>query len=127
MHPRIQTRGNLVNWDNSSWILDEGTEWIEKSVDDVCLLPKPKDVVFPEDRTNEEMHLLCKKLRGHMSVTDNQAKQDALAKEYQRMLPEKYDEGWKGKFMAPVRVPWHLVYRTINFSLSFSYVLGRFQ
>ena len=77
-------------------------EWIEKSVEDVCLLPKPKDVVFPEDRTNEEMHLLCKKLRGHMSVTDSQAKQDVLAKEYQRMLPEKYDEGWKGKFKAPV-------------------------
>ena len=67
-------------------------EWIEKSVDDVCLLPKPKDVVFPEDRTNEEMHLLCKKLRGHMSVTDSQAKQDALVREYKRAIPGTFTD-----------------------------------
>ena len=70
-------------------------------MEDVCLLPQPKDIVFPEDRTNQEMHLLCNKLRGHMSASDSQAKQDALAVEYKRMMPEKYKEGWKGKLNQP--------------------------
>ena len=61
-------------------------EWIEKGVEEVCLLPKPKDVLFPEYRTNENLHLLCNKLGGHITVTDSQLKQDHLVDEFRRLL-----------------------------------------
>ena len=62
-------------------------EWIEKGVEEVCLLPKPKDVLFPEYRTNENLHLLCNKLGGHITVVDSQSKQDYLVEEFQRLMP----------------------------------------
>ena len=92
------TKGNLVNWDDSIWHLDEGIEWIEKTREDVCLLPKPKDIVFPESRTFTDSNLLCSKLKGHMSVTDSVAKQDAMGKEFMRVIEHDYEsQGWRGK------------------------------
>ena len=56
-------KGNLVNWEDSSWDLDEGMEWIEMPAEEVCILPRPRDIIFPEYRTYEDMLLLCNKLR----------------------------------------------------------------
>ena len=81
------TKGNLVNWDDSSWRLDPGMEWIEKGVEEVCLLPKLKDVLFPEYRTNENLHLLCNKLGGQITVVDSQSKQNYLVEEFRRLMP----------------------------------------
>ena len=90
--------GNLVNWDNSIWHLDEGIEWIERTREDVCLLPKPRDIIFPESRTFTDSSLFCTKLKGHMSVTDSPAKQAALAKEFMRVIEHDYElKGWTGK------------------------------
>ena len=56
------SRGNLIDWDDSPWILDPGMEWIELDKEEVCELPRPKDILFPEYRTNADTHLLCNKL-----------------------------------------------------------------
>ena len=61
-------------------------------MDEVCLLPKPKDTIFPERLTNEDSHLLCNKLKGKMTVVDSQDKQDALIKEYKRAVPGTFSE-----------------------------------
>ena len=89
---RSLAKGNLINWDTARWHIDEGMEWVEKSMDEVCLLPKPKDTIFPELRTNEDSHLLCNKLKGEMTVTDSQAKQNALVREYQRAIPGTFSD-----------------------------------
>ena len=92
------TKGNLVNWDDSTWHLDDGIEWIERTRDDVCLLPKPRDIIFPELRTFTDSILLCSKLNGHMSVVDSPAKQADLAAEYMRVIEHDYEnEGWRGQ------------------------------
>ena len=49
-----RTKGNIVDWEEAEWNLSEGMEWIEQTTDDVCLLPKPKNTIFPEDRTNRD-------------------------------------------------------------------------
>ena len=67
-------------------------EIIERNQDDVCLLPKPRDIVFPELRENTDMHLLCNKLKGTMSVTDSQVAQERLVKEFTKKMPDEYNE-----------------------------------
>ena len=69
---------------------------MDKTIDEVCQLPQPKDVIFPEFRTNEDSHLLCKKLKGEMTVTDSQVRQDALVNEYQRAIPGTFTDISKG-------------------------------
>ena len=88
---RLLSKGDLVNWETSSWDLSH-MEVIEKSQDEVCLLPKPRDIVFPELRENEDMHLLCNKLKGTMSVTDSQDTQDRLVEEFTKKMPDEYNE-----------------------------------
>ena len=88
---RLLSKGDLVNWDTSSWDLSH-MNVIEKSQDEVCLLPKPRDIVFPELRENEDMHLLCNKLKGTMSVTDSQDTQNRLIEEFTKKMPDEYNE-----------------------------------
>ena len=54
---RLLSKGDLVNWETSSWDLSH-MEVIEKSQDEVCLLPKQRDIVFPELRKNEELYVV---------------------------------------------------------------------
>ena len=83
--------------------MDEGIEWIERTRDDVCLLPKPRDIIFPESRTFTESELLCSKLKGHMSVIDNLAKQDAMVAEFKRVIEHDYEnQGWTGWLRAEI-------------------------
>ena len=36
--------------------------------DEVCLLPKPRSIGFPEPRSNPDYKLLCNKLKGELTV-----------------------------------------------------------
>ena len=90
LFPSSFSKGDLVNWDTSSWELSH-MEIIERSQDEVCLLPKPTDIFFPEKRDNKDTHHLCNKLRGTMSVTDNRATQTRLIKEFFKKLPNDTD------------------------------------
>ena len=85
------SRGNLIDWDDSTWILDPKMVWIEKEMNEICLLPEPKDILFPEARTNSNFHLLCNKLRGHLSVSDTQSSMDALIEEFKITMPEDFN------------------------------------
>ena len=82
------SKGNIINWDNSPWILDPGMTWIEKDMEEVCLLPQPKDILFPEYRTYEDFNLLCNKVNGHISVADSQSKMNALIEDLKMQMPE---------------------------------------
>ena len=93
-------KGNLVDWEDSSWDLDEGMEWIEMPAEEVCILPRPRDIIFPEYRTYEDMLLLCNKLSGTLSVTDGQTKQDDLVNEFMRKLPEDFTGYQSSMFWA---------------------------
>ena len=62
-------------------------EWIEKDLNDVCLLPQPKDTFMPEERSNLNTHRLCNKLGGHLSVADGQEKEEILFEELKRKRP----------------------------------------
>ena len=84
------SRGNLIDWDDSTWILDSEMVWIEKDINEICLLPQPKDILFPEARTNADFHLLCNKLRGHLSVSDSQSSMNALIDEFKITMPEAF-------------------------------------
>ena len=86
---RILTKGNFINWDESAWYLDEEMEWINKGKDEVCLLPQPRNILFPEYRTNSDMHMICNKLKGHLSVSDSQEMQDALIHEFKTQMPHE--------------------------------------
>ena len=81
-------KGNLINWEDSQWILDPGMVWIEREMKEICLLPQPKDIAFPEYRTNADLNLLCNKLKGHISVADSQSKMDDLIEEFKMQLPD---------------------------------------
>ncbi len=85
------SKGNLVNWDESSWELDEKMEWVNMTQVDVCTPTLPKDIIFPEYWTFDEMLLMCNKLGGNLSVTGDKAKQDALIAEFKRKLPNDFD------------------------------------
>ena len=63
---------------------------MEKEMDEICLLPQPKDILFPEARTNADFHLLCNKLRGHLSVSDTKSAMDALIEEFKKTMPEAF-------------------------------------
>ena len=58
--------------------------------EEVCILPRPMNIIFPEYRTYEDMVLLCNKFSGSLSVTDGQTKQDDLINEFKRKLPEDF-------------------------------------
>ena len=88
---RLLTKGSLINWEESIWSLAEGMEWIEKDLNDVCLLPQPKDIFFPEERSNLDTHILCNKLGGHLSVADGLHKQEILFQELKRRIPDMVD------------------------------------
>ena len=61
-------------------------EWIELDKEEVCELPRPKDILFPEYRTNADTHLLCNKLKGHLSVADNQESMSNLIDTFNKMV-----------------------------------------
>ena len=93
--------------------------WIEKDMKDVCLLPQPKDIIFPESRSNPDFHLLCNKLNGHLSVAETQSKMDALIEEFKLKMPEAF----RGYLSCMPNCRWK---KGVNSTVSlFSNVLGR--
>lgn len=56
------------------------------SVDDICRLPKSRDVLFPEKRTFPDHKQLCNKLGGEATVVRNQAMHKDLNEEVRSMI-----------------------------------------
>ena len=69
--------GNLVNWDSANWKIDNMVKET-RPFDEVCLLPKPRSIGFPEPRSNSDYKLLCNKLKGELTVITSNMKQEEL-------------------------------------------------
>ena len=80
------TNGNLVNWKTAEWNL-ENMVVDNLSVDEICLLPKPRDVLLPEKRTFPDHMQLCNKLGGKSTVARSDARHaKELIAEVKRMI-----------------------------------------
>ena len=62
------------------------------SLDTVCILPEPRDVVFPETMTVPNSKLLCNKLGGKMTVVSGQTHQDELIAYFNYHM--RYQASW---------------------------------
>ena len=58
-------KGDLVNWDSSEWDLINMTER-ETSNEEICISPKPGDILFPERKTIHELRSICKRMKGRL-------------------------------------------------------------
>ena len=64
---RKMNKGNIVNWDRAQWNFTNA-ELGKRTQEEVCKLPDPRDVAFPERRTYEKHNLLCKAINGKVTV-----------------------------------------------------------
>jgi hypothetical protein len=80
-------KGNLVNWTTSQWNLTN-TVAAKLNTEDICRLPKPKNVVMSENRNMSALKLLCNALGGQIAVARNEVVQEQLILEYLRVLPQ---------------------------------------
>ena len=44
---------------------------VSRTEEEVCQLPEPEDILFPEPRTYSGTKLLCEKVGGQMTVVNN--------------------------------------------------------
>ena len=63
--------------------------------EEVCLLPKRRDIPFPELRTYDETKLLCNKVGGKITVVVNDEMQRGLVETFKKTLGEKWAEEGK--------------------------------
>ena len=69
--------------------------------EEVCLLPKPRSIVFPELRSNSDSKLLCNKLKGELTVITSNEKQEELLEN----LPD-LDSIWSQDLGAGIWTGW---------------------
>lgn len=69
----------------------------EINLEEVCQLPKPQDIVFPERRSMIDSKLLCTKLGGKLTVVTDQKKQDELIRKFNSKLAGVYAIGEREK------------------------------
>jgi hypothetical protein len=80
------SKGTIVNWETAQWALENMV--IEKAtLEAVCQLPKPKDVLFPERRSMTDVKMLCNKMGGNTTVVKSVADQDRLTEHFWNDLP----------------------------------------
>ena len=65
----------------------------EIDMEEVCQLPKPQDVIFPERRSMMDSKLLCTKLGGNLTVVTDQRKQEELIRKFNAKLAGIYTLG----------------------------------
>ena len=76
-------KGDLVNWDESEWEIenmvstDEGVHWI-------CEPTRPGHVILPEKRNFTSHMSMCSKFRGKVSVVEDESTMHAMDKEIAR-------------------------------------------
>ena len=64
-------KGNLVDWDDSIWDL-ENMMAADESSESVCKPPRPGHVILPEQRSFSSHASMCSKFRGVASVVRDQ-------------------------------------------------------
>lgn len=91
---RDKSKGNLVDWSTAEWALENMVSE-NRSIDEVCQLPKPTDVLFPEKRNMSDFKLLCDRMGGHVTVVNSTEKQSRLVKQFGEELPGQYGPNGK--------------------------------
>ena len=74
-------KGNVINWDKAEFDL-VNMRVLEYSEEDVCVPPKPGDVMFPELRNFTAHAAICRLMRGRPTVVTSQEQQTRLVKEF---------------------------------------------
>ncbi len=80
---RSDLRGDLVNWTNSTWKLNNATSGEIDIAAEVCSEPRRRDVLFLERRTMTHHGQFCAKLRGNITVVADKGHMAELIKEFQ--------------------------------------------
>ena len=78
-------KGNLVDWDDSIWDL-ENMMAADESTESVCKPPRPGHIILPEQRNFSSHASMCSKFRGVASVVRDQGtmqKMDLEISKYQ--------------------------------------------
>ena len=88
----------MVDWETSDWTLENMISE-EINLEEVCQLPKPKDVVFPERRSMTDAKLFCTKLGGKLTIVSDQRKQDELIRKFKTKLAGMYTLGEREKLV----------------------------
>ena len=73
-------KGNLVNWDSSRWELVNMTER-DATNEEICVSPRPGNVLFPEKRNTTSLQSICRKMRGKASVIRDAKEQTKMTEE----------------------------------------------
>ena len=63
-----------------------------RTVEEVCQLPKPEDVIFPEKRSYVGHQRMCNKMRGRVTVVKSDPMMDRLIDVFKATLPNHYSE-----------------------------------
>ncbi len=89
--------GNVVAWSQSRWSLVNAVEETE-SGKTICTLPLPRHVLFPEPRSMAEHKLLCRKLKGNVTVVKDGALQNELITQLYEVFPDKKTDASKCEY-----------------------------
>ena len=81
----------MVNWNTAIWNLDHMVQ-DNKTEEEVCLLPKPRDILFPELRFYHDAKLLCKKVGGEITVVVSDEMQRGLVETFKKNLADKWED-----------------------------------
>jgi hypothetical protein len=91
------TKGNLVDWTTAGWALENMVSE-KRSIIEVCQLPVPRDVLFPEKRNMSDVKLLCNSMSGNVTVIKNKDMQNKVVEQFKTELPDEYGPNGKYSF-----------------------------
>ena len=77
---RKTTKGDVMNWDKSNFELVNMTIE-ERTMESICVPPRPGHVLLPERRNFSSHQAICSKFRGLVSVVRDQETQDKMVDE----------------------------------------------
>ena len=84
-------KGNLVNWDYSDWKVTNMTT-TDVDYEDICIPPRPGNVLFPEKRNFTSLISLCHKMRGLPAVIKDQKSQHKMTEKATEVAECYHDE-----------------------------------
>ena len=66
---------------------------VKRTEEEVCQLPKPEDILFPEQRTYSAAKLMCEKVGGKLTVVDSDQKLKKLVNIFKKKKANKAEDG----------------------------------
>ena len=78
-------KGNVVNWEKSTWKLNNVTI-VNLKRQTVCSIPEARNVFFPTKRTYNDHKLLCTTLNGKITVVNSSELQESLIEKFKKKI-----------------------------------------